>query len=120
LPEFYAQADAFVLPSNARSEAYGIVLLEAMASGLPCITTELGTGTSWIVQDGLTGLVVPPSDPPTLAQAINTLAHNESLRRQMGQAALVRVKTEFSQEIMVNKIMQLYQELLESVESKRR
>lgn len=112
LPTYYHQADLFVLPANARSEAFGTVLLEAMASGLPCITTELGTGTSWIVQDGLTGLVVPPSDPPALAQAINTLAHNESLRRQMGQAALARVKTEFSQEIMVNKIMQLYQELL--------
>ena len=112
LPDFYAQADAFVLPSNARSEAYGIVLLEAMASGLPCITTELGTGTSWIVQDGVTGLVVPPADPLALAQAINRLVHNESLRRQMGQAALARVRTEFSQEIMVNRIMQLYEELL--------
>ena len=112
LPAWYRQADLFVLPANARSEAFGTVLLEAMASGLPCITTELGTGTSWIVQDGVTGLVVPPADPLALAQAINRLVHNESLRRQMGQAALARVRTEFSQEIMVNRIMQLYEELL--------
>ncbi len=112
LPDYYHQADVFVLPSNARSEAYGIVLLEAMASGLPCITTELGTGTSWIVQDGVTGLVVPPQNPAALAQAINTLQTNESLRRQMGQAGLARVRAEFSQELMVKRIMQLYIEVL--------
>jgi rhamnosyl/mannosyltransferase len=120
LPAWYRQADLFVLPANARSEAFGMVLLEAMASGLPCITTELGTGTSWIVQDGVTGLVVPPADPPALAQAINTLVHNESLRRQFGQAALARVRAEFSQEVMIGKIMHLYQELLESVALRRR
>lgn len=112
LPDYYRQADLFVLPSNARSEAYGIVLLEAMASGLPCITTELGTGTSWIVQDGVTGFVVPPADPPALAKAINTLRANEALRQQFGRAGLARVRAEFSQEVMVGKIMQLYEELL--------
>ncbi|MBN1221224.1 MAG: glycosyltransferase [Anaerolineae bacterium] len=113
LTDYYNQADVFVLPSNARSEAYGIVLLEAMASGLPCITTELGTGTSWIVQDGITGFVVPPQNPPALAEAINKLVSNPSLRQQFGQAALKRVQTEFSQEIMVRRVMQLYEELLE-------
>lgn len=112
LPDYYHQADVFVLPSNARSEAYGIVLLEAMASGLPCITTELGTGTSWIVQDGVTGFVVPPLDPAALAQAINVLSGNMSLRQQFGQAALDRVRAEFSESTMVNRIIQLYQELL--------
>jgi rhamnosyl/mannosyltransferase len=112
LPDYYRRADIFVLPSNARSEAYGIVLLEAMASGLPCITTELGTGTSWIVHDGVTGLVVPPSDPAALAEAINTLRTNESLRLQFGRAGLDRVREQFSQEVMVAQIMQVYEELL--------
>jgi rhamnosyl/mannosyltransferase len=73
LPKQYHQAHVFVLPANARAEAFGMVLQEAMASGLPCITTELGTGTSWVVQDGVTGLVVPPRDPQSLADAIRDL-----------------------------------------------
>jgi rhamnosyl/mannosyltransferase len=111
LPAQYQQADLFVLPANARSEAFGTVLLEAMASGLPCITTELGTGTSWIVQDKVTGFVVPPNNPQTLARAISSLQSNEALRRQFGQAARARVTGEFAEEIMVNRIIQLYQEL---------
>jgi rhamnosyl/mannosyltransferase len=113
LPDYYRQADLFVLPSNARSEAFGIVLLEAMASGLPCVTTELGTGTSWIVQDGETGFVVPPLNPAALAQAINAIAADEALRQRFGQAALVRVKAEFSKEVMVHRVMQVYEELLQ-------
>ena len=59
LPSVYRRAHLFVLPANARAEAFGSVLLEAMSSGLPCVTTEVGSGTSWVVQDGATGLVVP-------------------------------------------------------------
>ena len=112
LPDYYRRADVFVLPSNARSEAYGIVLLEAMASGLPCVTTELGTGTSWIVQDGATGFVVPPQDPLALAKAINQLLTNQSLRLRFGQAALKRVVSEFSHQVMARRVMQVYEELL--------
>jgi rhamnosyl/mannosyltransferase len=113
LPGYYRQADLFVLPSNARSEAFGIVLLEAMASGLPCVATELGTGTSWIVQDGVTGFVVPPLNPTAMAQAINTIAADETLRQRFGQAALVRVKAEFSKEVMVRRVIQVYEALLQ-------
>ncbi|MFN2283244.1 MAG: glycosyltransferase, partial [Anaerolineae bacterium] len=54
LPAQYHAAHFFVLPANARAEAFGTVLLEAMASGLPCVSTEVGSGTSWVVQDGVT------------------------------------------------------------------
>lgn len=114
LPDYYRQAALFVLPANARAEAYGLVLLEAMASGLPCITTELGTGTSWLVQHGVTGFVVAPNDPPALADAINVLLADERLRQQFGQAALDRVRAEFSEEIMVQRVLQIYEELLGS------
>lgn len=113
LPELYQQADLFVLPANARAEAFGTVLLEAMASGLSCITTELGTGTSWIVQDGVTGFVVPPLNPPALAKAINILRTDEAQRRQLGQAALARVRAEFSETMMIDRVSQLYRELLQ-------
>jgi len=112
LPGYYQKADLFVLPANARSEAFGTVLLEAMASGLPCITTELGTGTSWIVQDGLTGFVVPPQSPAALTQAILKLVDNEPLRQQFGQAALARVESEFSEEMMLEKVMRVYERVL--------
>jgi rhamnosyl/mannosyltransferase len=112
LPDYYREADLFVLPSNARSEAYGIVLLEAMAAGLPCITTELGTGTSWIVQHEVTGLVVPPQDPLALAEAINKLRVNENLRQQLAKAGLARVRMEFSQKVMIDRIIQVYEDML--------
>jgi rhamnosyl/mannosyltransferase len=113
LPGYYRQVDLFVLPANARAEAFGMVLLEAMASGLPCITTELGTGTSWVVQDGVTGFVVPPKNPSVLAESINKLIADESLRQQFGQAALARTRAEFSQEVMVKRVMQVYETVLE-------
>lgn len=112
LPRYYHNADVFVLPSNARSEAFGVVLIEAMASGLPCISTELGTGTSWIVQHAQTGLVVPPQDPAAMAQAINTLVADEPLRQRFAQASLDRARTMFSQEMMVNRVMAVYEEVL--------
>ncbi|MGC9395226.1 MAG: glycosyltransferase [Anaerolineae bacterium] len=112
LPALYHQAHLFVLPSNARAEAYGIVLLEAMASGLPCISTELGTGTSWVVQDGVTGRVVPPKDPAALATAIREFIDDPEKRRVMGQAARLRVETEFTQELMTQRVMEVYESLL--------
>jgi rhamnosyl/mannosyltransferase len=111
LPGWYQRADVFVLPANARAEAFGTVLLEAMASGLPCITTELGTGTSWIVQDGVTGLVVLPEDPGALAQAIERMK-DASRRQQMREAGRARVEALFTQERMINQVMQVYKDAL--------
>ena len=112
LPELYHQAHIFVLPANARSEAYGIVLVEAMASGLPCISTELGTGTSWVVQHGVTGYVVPPRDPPAMAAAIRKMLADPTALVTMGRAARARVEAEFTQELMTERIMAVYQALL--------
>lgn len=108
LPALYASADVFVLPSNARSEAFGIVLLEAMASGLPCITTELGTGTSFVVQDGVTGLVVAPRQPEALATAIVSLQADPALRVRLGQAGRQRLLQEFTLETMVQRVQAIY------------
>lgn len=112
LPALYQQATLFVLPSNARSEAYGIVLVEAMASGLPCVSTELGTGTSWLVQDGVTGRVVPPQNSTALAAAIRELLADPARLHAMGQAARARVETELSQEVMCARVLAAYENLL--------
>lgn len=112
LPSLYASADLFVLPANARAEAFGKVLLEAMATGLPCVTTELGTGTSFVVQDGITGLVVPPRDPDALSAAVNRLLADESLRLKMGSAGRARVMQEFTPRKLLERIMAVYEQVL--------
>jgi len=113
LPDCYRAAHGFVLPATARAEAFGTVLLEAMACGLPCVTTELGTGTSWIVQHQVTGWVVPPNDVPALATALAALVADSERRRQFGQAARARVEQLFSQEHMLRGIDSVYQQVLE-------
>ncbi len=108
----YVAADLLVLPSRLRSEAFGLVLVEAMAAGLPVISTELGTGTSWVNLDGESGLVVPPADPAALAAAISRLLADPERRRRMGQAARARVVAEFSAELMVERVLEVYRQVL--------
>jgi glycosyltransferase involved in cell wall biosynthesis len=112
LPSYYQAARMFVLPSTQPSETWGAVQIEAMASGLPCICTELGTGTSYVNQDGKTGWVVPPRDPHALAQAINRLLDNELERKEMGQAAVARARGEFGHSAMIDNTLRLYQRVL--------
>ncbi|MCI0394688.1 MAG: glycosyltransferase [Chloroflexi bacterium] len=119
LPGIYASADLFVLPANVRAEAFGTVLVEAMASGLACVTTELGTGTSYVVQHGATGLVVPPKEPAALAEAINCLLKDADLRRRMGQTGRQRALAEFTLERMAEQVEWIYQEVLEEAQPKR-
>lgn len=113
LPRFYASGDLFVLPANSRAESFGKVLQEAMAAGLPCISTELGTGTSFVVQDGVTGLVIPPQNPAALAEAIHDLAQRQDLCQKMGKQGQNRAITEFSREQMVAKIEAAYTAVLD-------
>jgi len=112
LPYYYAACDLFVLPANARAEAFGTVIVEALAAGKPVISTEVGTGTSWVNVHGQTGLVVPPRDPPALALAINRLLSDDRLRAQMGHAARVRAHEEFTVERMIDRVYAEYDRLL--------
>lgn len=113
LPLYHQAADVFAAPSNSRAESFGISIIEAMASGLPVITTEIGTATSWINQHGETGLVVPPLNPVALASAINQM-QNAGLRERMGKAARARVLQEFTQGRMVERMMTVYEDVLKS------
>ena len=111
LPLYHQAADVFAAPSNSRAESFGISIIEAMASGLPAITTEIGTATSWINQHNETGLVVPPLNPAALASAIHTM-QDGVLRERMGKAARMRVLQEFTQERMIERVMRVYEEVL--------
>jgi rhamnosyl/mannosyltransferase len=108
----YHACEVFVLPSIHRSESWGAVQVEAMACGKPVVCTELGTGTSFVNLDGITGLVVPPQDSSALAVAINRLLNDLDLRRRMGQAALRRAQQELAADVMVERLVQLYRDLV--------
>lgn len=119
LPGYYKAANLFVLPSHERSEAYGIVQLEAMAAGLPVVCTELGTGTSYINLNEETGLVVPPANPTALATAINRLLADPTLAQEMGKRGQARVRTRFTHEAACNRVEEVYMELSSSFSSGR-
>ena len=109
---YFQAADIFALASVARSEAFGIVQLEAMACGKPVVNTDLDSGVPSVSLDGVTGLTVPPHDSFALAGAINKLLDDTALRKGYGQAARARVVQEFDQDIMLQRMTDLYGELL--------
>ncbi len=114
LPSVYHEANLFVLPASSRAEAFGTVLLEAMASGLPCVTTEVDTGTSWLVQNGLTGAVVPPQNPVALADSIRELLADPDRLKRMGRNGRTRIEANFTTPMMVNGVMEVYRKVLQT------
>ncbi|WP_297513677.1 glycosyltransferase family 4 protein [Thermococcus sp.] len=110
LPLYYRASDVFVLPSL--SEAFGIVLLEAMASGTPVIGTKVG-GIPEII-DGC-GLLVPPGNAKELANAINLVLNNQSVERRLSRLGKRRVEKVYDWNVVVRKIEALYREVLDEV-----
>jgi glycosyltransferase involved in cell wall biosynthesis len=101
---------ALVLPSHLRSEAYGMVLVEASMFGKPMISCEIGTGTSYVNVHEQTGFVVPPGDPEALADAINLLVSDSVLANEMGSAARMRYEQHFSGDALGRNYAQLFRE----------
>ena len=101
--------DVFVLPS--RSEGISNTILEAMASGLPVIATDVG-GNPELVTDGTHGLIVPPQDPESMAHAMATYIHDPGLRHQHGVAGRERVVTDFSMDAMMAGYRKIYSDTL--------
>lgn len=104
---------ALVLPSHLRSEAFGMVLVEAAMHGRPLITCEIGTGTSFVNIDGETGLVAPPESPQALADAMNLLVRDQPLAEAMGRASRKRYETHFSGDVLGRAYADVFREALE-------
>src|SRR5262245_28888916 len=116
LPAYYHASDMFVLPSVAKTEAYGLVQVEAMAAGLPVVSTNLPTGVPWVNQDGMTGLVVPPDDAWALARALTDLSQAAALRRMLGDNGRRRAEALFSRDQMVETFKRLVETTVEAPE----
>ncbi len=113
LKQAYADCDIFVLPSVAKSEAFGIVQLEAMVYGKPVINTRLPSGVPHVSIHGETGITVPPSDTNMLAKAINRLASDKSLRERLGRNAALRVRERFDEKNVIRKLYGYFEEATE-------
>lgn len=113
IPSFLAQMDVAVLPTwdRWRREGCPVALLEAMACEKACVATNI-PGSRDIIENGISGFLVPPEDAKSLASALNQLYENENLRRFMGQAARRRVQEHFTIEREVLAHQNLYMEAL--------
>lgn len=107
----FAACDVFVLPSIVRSEAFGLVQIEAMAYEKPVINTNLPSGVPYVSIHGKTGLTVEPEDVEGLANAMQWMVDNPREREEMGIAGRKRVKEEFQMKKMIDSTLQLYQEI---------
>lgn len=107
----YHACDLLVLPATHRSEAFGLVQVEAMACGRPVISTDIDSGVPFVNQHGLTGIVVRPADPDDLAAAMNDLLSDDALRARLGEAGRHRARELYSREVMLRDVLALYEEL---------
>lgn len=111
LPAHYAIADLLVLPSTTLGEAFGVVVLEAMASGKPVITSNL-PGVRSVVTNGQDGLLVRPGDPDDLAEAIQTLLEDPGRRRAMGEQGRAKVEQRYTWQTIGGQLEEIYQRVV--------
>jgi rhamnosyl/mannosyltransferase len=110
---YYLAADALWFPSNARSEAFGLVQVEAMASGCPVINTYIPhSGVPWVSLHEETGLTVPVNDPEAFAQAAHRLVTEPGLRDRLASAARRRAIQEFDHGVMAERSIAIYRHVL--------
>jgi len=113
LLQHIADCDVFVLPSSERTEAFGIVQIEAMAYGKPVINTNLPTGVPYVSLHGKTGLTVEPKDVKGLTEAMDRLANDADLRQKFGKSARKRVEDEYRLSSILDRIYAQYEKVLE-------
>jgi Glycosyltransferase len=109
----FENCDIFVLPSVKKSEAFGLVQIEAMVYGKPVINTNLHNGVPCVSLDHITGLTVPPEDVNALYEAMQWMVDHKEEREEMGRRARQRVKDYYRVETMLNNVMDTYHNLIQ-------
>ncbi|WP_333698490.1 glycosyltransferase family 4 protein [Bacteroides congonensis] len=113
LPDYFGACDIFCLSSIWKTEAFAIVQVEAMSCGKPVVATEIPeSGVSWVNADCCSGMNVEPEDEEALAQAITTILSDNWLYGKLSEGARRRYETMFTKELMTERCLNLYQELL--------
>ena len=108
---YFEQFDLFVMPSVSRGETFGVAAVEAMATGLPVVASDIG-GLPEVVADGLTGRLVPPADVDQLAATLEHYILSENMRREDGRRGRERVEQHFDWNHNVQMMIDLYDEIL--------
>lgn len=112
LPALLHAADVFVFPSVTPNEAFGLVLVEAMACGKPLVACSLKSGVPFVCRDGINGLLVPPGDSAGLRQAVARLLSSPALRERLGAAGRKLAEDEFSANVMLERTLALFRRLV--------
>lgn len=111
---WYEQCRIFLFPSVEVTEAFGIVQLEAMTQGKPCVNTALKTGVPFVSLDGVSGLTVAPYDVDGFAQAVSRLWNDDALCAKLGEGAKQRATIEFGLGVMLERYETVYRRMLAS------
>lgn len=112
LNQEFSRCDVFVLPSIAKSEAFGLVQLEAMAYGKPVINTNLPSGVPEVSIHGITGITVEPQNIQELSEAMQWFVDHPAERCSMGIESRKRLESNYTLDVMSKRILELYQKLL--------
>jgi rhamnosyl/mannosyltransferase len=114
-----ATCDCFCLPSVERTEAFGLVLLEAMRFGKPLVVSDIpGSGTGWVVEDEHNGLLVRPGDAAGLAAALLELKNNPDKKKKLSETGRKRFQENFHIDSVASRIKDVYYSIL-SLETKQ-
>jgi rhamnosyl/mannosyltransferase len=114
LPELMHACDIFVFPSITPNEAFGLVLVEAMACGKPLVACHLNSGVPFVCQEGSNGRLVPPRDVKALRQTLSDLLGDAAERLRLGENGMRRAYMEFTQEQMMVSTLNLFRRLIEA------
>lgn len=113
LASYYGACELFCMSSVMKTEAFGIVQIEAMSAGRPVVATKIPeSGVSWVNEDGVSGINVAPRDSKAIAKAILTITDNEATWKKFSAGAAKRFAENFTKEKMISRCLNIYAETL--------